>query len=87
VQVQVHHVYAKIAGPHLAHQRVHVGTVHVKQTALGVHDLRDLVDLLLEDAQRVGIGQHEGGDVVIHLCFEGCHLHHAASIRLQISTE
>ena len=50
MQVQVHHVHAEVAGAHLAHQRVHVGAVHVEQRALGVQNVGDLVNLVLEDA-------------------------------------
>ena len=78
MQIQVHHVHAEIAGTDFADQRVHVGAVHVEQAALGVHDVGDLVDLLLEHAQRVGIGQHQRGDVFIHLRCQRGHIHHAA---------
>ena len=69
VQVEVHHVGAEITGTHLADQSVHVGAVHVEQRALGVQQVGDLVDLLLEDAQGVGIGEHERGNVIVHLRF------------------
>ena len=84
VQVQVHHVGAEVAGTHLADQRVHVGAVHVKQRALGVQHVGDLVDLLLEDAQRVGIGQHQRGDIFVHLRLQRRDVHHAGGIRLQV---
>ena len=84
VQVQVHHVHAEIAGANLAHKRVHVGAVHVEQAAFGVHDVRDLVDLLLEDAQRIGIGKHERGHVLVHLRRQRGHVHHALGVRFQI---
>ena len=84
MQVQVHHVHAEIAGADFADQRVHVGAVHVEQAALGVHDVGDLVDLLLEDSQRVGIGEHERGDVFVHLRRQRGHVDHAVRVRLQI---
>ena len=84
VQVQVHHVNAEIAGADFADQRVHVGAVHVEQAALGVHDLGDLVDFLLEHSQRVGIGEHQRGDVFVHLRRQRGHIHHALGIRFQI---
>ena len=40
VQIQVHHVHAEIAGPRDAHQRVHIGAIHVEQRALAMQDLR-----------------------------------------------
>ena len=78
MQVQVHHVHAEIAGTDFAHQRVHVGAIHIEQAAFGVHDFGDLVDLLLEHSQRVGIGEHERSDVFVHLRGQRGHIHHAA---------
>ena len=45
VQVQVHDVHAEIAGPRDAHQRVHVGAVHVEQRAVRVEHLGDFRDV------------------------------------------
>ena len=84
MQVQVHHVDAEVAGAHLADQRVHVGAIHVEQAALGMQDVGDFVNLLLEHAQGVGIGQHQSRDILVHLCFECGDVDHAARIRLQI---
>ena len=85
MQVEVHHVDAEIAGPRHADQRVHVGAVHVEQRALGVQDLGDLVDVLLEDAERVRIGDHQRGDIFGHLRFERGDVDHAACVRLRCS--
>ena len=84
VQIQVHHIDAKIARPHLAHQRVHIGAVHVEQSALGVQNRGDLGDVLLENSQRVGIGQHERGNIFAHLRLQSGDIHHAARIRFQV---
>ncbi len=67
VQVEVHDVGAEVAGTHLAHQRVHVGAIHVEQRAFFVQHVGDLVDLLLEDAERVGIGKHQRRNIFVHL--------------------
>ena len=56
VEIEVHDVGAEVARPRDAHQRVHVGAVHVKLRALGVQNFRDARDLFFEDAERVGIG-------------------------------
>ena len=84
MQIQVHDIDAEVAGARLAHQRVHVGAVHVEQTAFGVHDLGNFVDLLLEDAQRVRVGEHERRDIFIHLRGQRSYVHHALSIGFQI---
>ena len=84
MQVQVHHVHAEVAGPHLAHQRVHVGAVHVKQRALGVQNVGDLVNLVLEDAQRRGVGEHQRRGFFVHLPREGFEIDAAVGIRFEI---
>ena len=50
VQVQVHDVHAKRPRSRDAHERVHIGAVHVDQPTLRVHNPADLADLGLEDA-------------------------------------
>jgi len=37
-----------------ANERVHVGTVHIEQAAFGVENVGDLVDFVLEHAERMG---------------------------------
>ena len=84
VQVQVHHVHAEVAGPRLAHQRVHVGAVHVEQRALGVQDVGDLVNLALEDANRRGVGEHQRGGLFVHLPRKGLEIDAALGVGLEI---
>ena len=84
MQIEVHDVDAEIAGARDAHQRVHVGAVHVNLRAFGVQDFRDARDVLFEYAERVGIGDHQRGDVFIHRARERFHIHHAALVRLDI---
>ena len=71
VQVEVHDVHAEVAGAGLGDEGVHVGSVHVEQAALAVEDLGDLRDLLVEDAEGVGVGEHEAGDILVHLRLRG----------------
>ena len=61
VDVEVHHVEARRAGPELAQDRVQVGAVHVGQRAGGVDRLQQLHDARLEEAQGRRVGQHHGG--------------------------
>ena len=84
VQVQVHHVRAKVARPHLAHQRVHVRAVHVQQRALRMQDVRNLVNLALEYADGRRVGQHQRGRIFIHHALQLGDIHHALRIRLQV---
>ena len=80
VQVQVHNVHAEVARAHFADQCVHVRAVHIEQAALGMKNVGDFVDLLLEDAERVRIGQHQGGDIFVHLRLQCRDLHHPLHI-------
>ncbi len=70
VRIEVHHVGAEIAGAGDAQDGVHVGAVEVEQSALLVHEVGDLPDLAFEQAQRVGIGDHEHGGVAAELGFQ-----------------
>ena len=63
VQIQVHHVDAKIAGPRHSGERVHVRAVHVQQRALRVQNLRDLRNSFFENPQRRWIGDHQRRDI------------------------
>ena len=84
MQVQVHQVDTEVTWPHLSHQCVHVGAVHVEQPALGMQNVGNLVDLLLEHAQRIWVGEHERSHVFIHLRFKRRHLNHTPRVGFQI---
>ena len=84
MQVQVHHIHAEVAGPHLAHQRIHVGAVHIEQRALGVQNVGDLVNLMLEHTQRRWVGEHQRRGVFVHLPRECFEVDAAIGIRLEI---
>jgi hypothetical protein len=65
VQIEMADVEAEISGSREAEDRVEVGPVHVDLHALGVAHLRDLVDARLEQAERVGLRDHERGHVLV----------------------
>ena len=74
----------KSPGPHLAHQRIHVGAIHIKQRALGVQNVGDLVNLVLENSQRRRIRQHQRRRVFINLPRQRFEIDAAIGIRLQV---
>ena len=84
VEIQVHHVHAEVAGPRFAHQRIHVGAVHVEQRTLGVQHVGDLVDLAFEDSDRRWIGQHQRRRVFVDYLRQGRHIDAALRIRFQV---
>src|SRR5215475_13557154 len=60
VQIEVADVEPEVARARDAEDGVEVGAVHVHLHTLGVTHLGDLVDLRLEEPERVGLGDHEG---------------------------
>ncbi len=59
VQVEVHDVDAEVAGAGDAEDGVEVGAVVVDQAASLVDDLHDLLDVLVPQAERVRVGDHQ----------------------------
>ena len=67
VEVDVDDVEPHVAGPGVTHDRVQVGAV-VVQGAAGVADHPgDLGDVLVEQAERVRVGEHQAGDLIVDL--------------------
>src|SRR4051795_3388497 len=60
VQVEMADIGAVIAGPRQAHLRIEVGAVEIDLSAMAMHDLADVADVLLEHAMGGGIGDHDG---------------------------
>jgi hypothetical protein len=84
VQVEVHHVDPDVARTHDPEQGVHIGAVAVHQPAAAVDDLDDLLDLLLEQAQRVGVGDHHADDLVADAAAQRVEIDVAAFVRGQL---
>jgi len=66
VQVELHDVHTHVARPAIAHQAVQVGPIAIDQSTLGMDDLGDLGDVLLEEAEGVRVGDHDPRDLIIH---------------------
>ena len=60
VQVHMNRVEAHVAGPADAHKGVEIGPVVVQHRPRGVDHLRNIQYLALEQAQGVGVRQHQG---------------------------
>jgi hypothetical protein len=65
VQVDVDDVEAHVAGPGDPADGVQVRAVVIHQRSSAVEDRRDLLDVLVEEAQRRGVGQHQPGGVLV----------------------
>ncbi len=70
VQVEVDDVEAHVARARHPDQSVEVCAVVVDERTSFVREVRDLHDVLLENAERVRVGQHHGRDSVIQMTRE-----------------
>jgi len=84
VQVQMHHVNAKVTGPCHTRERVHVRAVHVQQRVLAVKYFGNFRNLLLKDAERRRIGDHQRGHVFADLLTKFADVDLALGIGLDI---
>ena len=82
VQVEVQHVEAHVARTGYAADRVQIGAVVVEQRAGVVEDRSHLLDPLLEQAERRGVGQHQAGGGRPHLAPQVVHIDVAASVNI-----
>src|SRR5882724_12999065 len=64
VQIEMADIGAVIAGPREADLRIQIGAVEIDLSAMAVHDVADLADMLLEHAMGRGIGDHDGGEIL-----------------------
>jgi aconitase A len=67
VQVEVDDVEPHVAGPRDPHHRVEVRAVVVERRAGVVHDPRDLLDVAVEQPERVRVREHQAGHVLAGL--------------------
>ena len=64
--IELDDIHAEVPELYEPHERVQVCPVAVDEPALSVHDIGDLDDLLFEEPQGVGVGEHQGGGVNVH---------------------
>ena len=65
VQVEVHDIDAQIARPGNPQQRVQIRAIAINQPAGLMDQFDDFEDILVEQAQRVGVGEHQACQAVI----------------------
>ena len=63
MKIQVNDVEPHVPRPHLAEDGIQVGTVIVEQAARIMHDLLDIKDSPLEDAERRRVRKHDASRV------------------------
>ena len=77
VQVEVDDVEAHVARAGDPHHRVQVRAVVVERRARVVHDARDLLDVPVEQPERVRVREHQAGHVVARLLAQVVDVHPA----------
>ncbi len=82
VQVVVDDVEAHVAGARDPDDRVQVRAVVVEERACVVEDPRDVLDTLVEEAERRGVREHETGRSLVHLPAEIVEVEVAARVGL-----
>ena len=75
VQIQMEHIKAHVTRTYHTHQRVHVSSVIIEQTAALMNQSRNLLDILLEQSEGIRIGHHDAGDGVIKQRLEVLDIH------------
>ena len=87
VEVEMDDVEAHIAWPRDAHDGVRVGAVIVELAACRMYLLGNLDDVLVEEAERVGVRHHQRGDatlVMLQRLLQVGEIYAAARIGLQL---
>mmetsp|Transcript_80144 Transcript_80144/g.166761 ORF Transcript_80144/g.166761 Transcript_80144/m.166761 type:complete len:271 (-) Transcript_80144:1669-2481(-) len=74
VQIQVANISADHAGRGQAQLGIHVGSIHVDLAAIVMHCLADLLDALLEEGTRGGVGHHQASQAILVLLAQGLEL-------------
>ncbi len=77
MQVEMDYIKARIARTDDTHNGVGIGSIIVEQPAGLVDDFCDLADVLIKEAQSVGIGEHQPCGVGAHQLFQGFHINPA----------
>ena len=77
-------VEAHVARPRAAHDGVEVRPVVVERRAHPVHELRDLLDVRVEDPERVRVGEHQAGDVLVEVGLQVVHVDAALVVRADL---
>jgi hypothetical protein len=80
VQVHVHDVESHVAGTHDAEDRVEIGAVVIEEPAHLVHGPGDLDDVFFEQAERVGVREHDAGDIGPEPLAQGRHIDAATGV-------
>ena len=79
VQIEVHDINTQIAGARNAHEGIQIGAIAVNIATAIVDESGNGRLFRLEDAQSVGVGNHEARAIIVHEFFD-LRKHHAAIV-------
>ena len=81
VQVKVQHIDTQSAGLGDPQNGIKVGSIAVEQATATVDQISDLIYVLLEQPQRVGIGQHQADNGVVAYLLQRIQIHIPSLVR------
>ena len=84
VEVEMEDVKAHVSRTYDSHQRVHVGTIVIQQTATFMHKRRNLPDILLEKTEGIRIGHHDAGNGIVKKRLEVLDIDKSVCLRLYL---
>ena len=85
MEIQMKYIKAHISRTDDTHERVHVGTVIIKQSAAVMNQGSNFLDILLEQSECIRIGHHDAGDGVIEKRLKVLDIHQAIVLRLHLN--
>ena len=80
MQIEVQYIDSEIARPADSEQSVEIRSVHIEQAATCMHDAGNLNNLILKNAECVGIGEHQCSHFLIHGALKTGQVHGAFSV-------
>ena len=66
MQVELDDIEAHVPWARDANEGIQIGPIAIYQPTFAMHDIAHRLNVFFEDPQRIGIGGHEGGDILVH---------------------
>ena len=80
MQIEVKHIKSHITGTYYTHQRIHIGSVIVKESSTCMYKLCYLLYILFEQTQGVRIGHHDTCNGIVKQRLQVFHIHKTCGI-------
>src|SRR5262249_54181172 len=66
VKINMQDIHSKVPGPCDSHHGVQIRAVHINQRTTRMQKFRNLGNVTFENAQRIGVRDHDCRDIVVH---------------------